>query len=56
MLALLALIAFVISVVVYGSVHGWVFWFLLGAIFIAADRLLAGAGYGERTYFGRSRG
>jgi hypothetical protein len=34
-LAFLAFVAFVVSLVVYGSVHGWVFWLLLGLALLA---------------------
>lgn len=50
MLALAALIAFIIAIVVHGGVHGYVFWMLLGFALVAADRLLVGLGWDERVY------
>jgi hypothetical protein len=55
MLAVLALIAFVVSLVVYGSLHGWVAWMLLGLIFLAADAVFIGFGYSYPRLGGRRR-
>jgi hypothetical protein len=53
-LALLALIAFVIGLVKIGSFDPWAAWLLLGLIFLAADAVFTGFG-GTYPRFGVRR-
>lgn len=39
MLAVFALVFFIVAMIVLGTVHGWVFWMLLGLAALAADHI-----------------
>lgn len=54
MIALLALIAFVVALVKIGSFDPWSAWLMLGLIFLAADAVFTGFGFTYPT-FGRRR-
>lgn len=55
MLALLALIAFVIALAVHGVIHGYVFWMLLGFAFLAASLFLDFLGWDRVGSIRRNR-
>jgi hypothetical protein len=50
MLALLALVAFIIGAVITASFHSAVFWICVGLALLAADALLRGSGYARGRF------